>query len=57
MKDKSHLDMNSVIVWYAGQVYYHMDGALDEIIWLADNLKPKALKQVVDFYLTQHQYD
>ena len=57
MTDKSNLDMSKVIVWYAGQVYYHMDGALDEIIWLADNLKPKALEQVVDFYLTQHQDD
>lgn len=43
-------ELQKIIQWYAERVYYDMDNAIDEIEWLTDNLKPKAFKQVIEFY-------
>ena len=48
-------ELSKIISWYAEQVYYNMDGAVDEIEWLTDNLRPSALQQVIDFYNSRHR--
>ena len=47
---KTTEELQKIIQWYAERVYYDMDNAIDEIEWLTDNLKPKAFKQVIEFY-------
>ena len=53
----STTELSKIISWYAEQVYYNMDGAVDEIEWLTDNLRPNALQQVIDFYKSRHPND
>lgn len=50
MKNYTDKQLEEIISWYAEQVYYNMDHAIEEIEWLTNNLMLNAFNDILDFY-------
>ena len=55
MRKHDAKDELKITQWYAEQVYYKMDHALLEIVWLIQNVNPTAFDDIVEFYNEYHK--
>lgn len=55
MRQHDAKDELKITQWYAEQVYYNMDHALEELVWLIQNVNRTAFDDIVEFYLEHHK--
>lgn len=55
MRQHDAKDELKITQWYAEQVYYNMDHALEELEWLIQNVNRTAFDDIVEFYLEHNK--